>query len=465
MRRVIRRATTAALTVALLAAAVAQADTVPADGDGLTAGPQTTVDLGAAAPGEVVTWPVRFSLTCSGLSHAEPGSTIAIAYEGDQSPTGGAATATGTTIGPVPATWPAEGDGCDSPAQVLAANGTSTVRLTMPPTQGPDQEFVVEWSRSGSGLTSMTVMTFVIDVVGNTPPTLQLPGSLTAEATSAAGATVTYSASATDAEDAEPPTPACTPASGSTFALGATTVSCTATDTGGKKATGTFAVTVVDSTAPAITGNADLQVTTGDANGVAVQYGMPAVADAVDPGPSIACLPESGSVFPVGTTPVTCTARDASGNQSQDAFDVTVRFVPPIAWTATWGEPVGSSGATLVANAGRTVPIKVELFANGVRQTSGAAQLVVTSCAGQLVTAVDLTSDGGRWTGHLDTGPLGDAGCYAATAVLDGQNAGSFRIDLRGSATPSKNNGASAIAKASPNAAGAGPKAMEQAHP
>ena len=40
--------------------------------------------------------------------------------------------------------------------------------------------------------------------------------------------------------------------------------------------------------------------------------------------------------------------------------------------------------------------------------------------------------DGGRWVGHLDTSMLGGPGCFMSTASLDGNVAGSFRIDLRG---------------------------------
>jgi HYR domain len=54
---------------------------------------------------------------------------------------------------------------------------------------------------------------------------------------------VTYSVSATDPVDG-PLTPVCTPASGSTFPPGTTTVTCTATDTHGNTATGSFQVQV-----------------------------------------------------------------------------------------------------------------------------------------------------------------------------------------------------------------------------
>ena len=54
---------------------------------------------------------------------------------------------------------------------------------------------------------------------------------VTVDATSPAGAVVTYDAPvATDPDDATPPPVSCTPASGATFAIGQSTVTCTATD-------------------------------------------------------------------------------------------------------------------------------------------------------------------------------------------------------------------------------------------
>lgn len=75
-------------------------------------------------------------------------------------------------------------------------------------------------------------------------PTLSLPADRTVDATSPAGATVSYSASASDGADPSPGV-SCTPASGSVFAIGTTSVACTATDHVGNAADGTFTVTVL----------------------------------------------------------------------------------------------------------------------------------------------------------------------------------------------------------------------------
>jgi hypothetical protein len=105
----------------------------------------------------------------------------------------------------------------------------------------------------------------------------------------------------------------------------------------------------------------------------------------------------------------------------------------PDSWSAIWARPVATDGATLVAHRGRTIPVKVELFADGVEQTSGRAWLSVAKCDGTTVSETPLTWRHGRWTAHLHTARL-RPGCYVVTATLDGHAAGSFRLDVRGHA-------------------------------
>lgn len=429
-RRMIGRAATAALAVLLLATAVAQADTVPADGRDDLIGNQTLVELDDAAPGTVVTWPVTFLLTCSGLNHVAPGVTLQLAVSSTTVPLDGSVNATPTTIGPVPDSWTPAGQGCPSPAPTLAATAPSIVSLTMPTTPGEDYDFTISWSRlGGTGLTGITAITFRIDV--NAPPTLLLPADITAEATSASGALVSWTATATDLEDPVPPTPSCLPASGSTFAIGPTIVDCTVVDGGGLEVSGSFVVTVGDSTRPTLTMPGTQSVTTGDPSGTTVSYPAPTAVDLVDPDPTIACTPASGEHFAVGTTRVDCTATDDAGNTEEGSFDVDVAWVDPVEWSAAWGEPVGGPGETLVANPGRTIPVKVEIFADGVEQTLGSGALTVVTCDGRPTAQLPLSWDGGRWVAHLDTSRLDGPGCYQVTAALDGHAIGSFGLDLR----------------------------------
>jgi hypothetical protein len=81
-----------------------------------------------------------------------------------------------------------------------------------------------------------------VSVPDTTPPVVTVPASATIEATSPAGAVFTYTASATDNIDGVVPV-TCAPASGSTFPLGVTTVTCTATDAHGNAGSASFTVT------------------------------------------------------------------------------------------------------------------------------------------------------------------------------------------------------------------------------
>src|SRR4029453_9144988 len=90
---------------------------------------------------------------------------------------------------------------------------------------------------------------FELCAVTNTAPTLVLPSDMTVEATSSAGAAVNFLVTSSDLEDGDlTSSVSCAPASGSTFALGETTVNCAVTDGGGLTTEGSFKVTVVDTT-------------------------------------------------------------------------------------------------------------------------------------------------------------------------------------------------------------------------
>ena len=82
-----------------------------------------------------------------------------------------------------------------------------------------------------------------IEFLDATPPTIKVPANLTVNATSPAGATVTFAVTATD--NSGTATIACTPASGTLFKIGSTTVNCTATDLAGNIARGSFKVKVL----------------------------------------------------------------------------------------------------------------------------------------------------------------------------------------------------------------------------
>jgi hypothetical protein len=161
-----------------------------------------------------------------------------------------------------------------------------------------------------------------------TKPVLNLPSNITKEATGSSGAAVTYSADATDNVDGNIAAN-CLPVSGSTFAIGTTTVNCSATDAAGNKATGSFTVTVQDTTAPSISGTpSDITKEATGANGAIASWTAPTASDTVDGSVNVNCQSasglKSGDTFALGDTTVTCTATDNAGNKATSTFKVTV---------------------------------------------------------------------------------------------------------------------------------------------
>jgi hypothetical protein len=164
-------------------------------------------------------------------------------------------------------------------------------------------------------------------------------------------------------------TVACTPASGSTFPIGATTVTCTATDADDTPSTvsQSFTITVLD-TDLALTGMpADITTIATGASGAVVTYPAPtAVDEASDSAAAtLSCSPVSGSTFAVGTTTATCTASspDDSPATVSATFTVTVLVDLNVAvsvapTTATTGTKVrGTISLTNDSTVGRTVTL------------------------------------------------------------------------------------------------------------
>jgi hypothetical protein len=181
--------------------------------------------------------------------------------------------------------------------------------------------------RRGNGTSSA----FTITVVDTTPPALTLPAALTAEASSRKGAPVRYAVSAADRIDG-PVEPSCSRLPG-IFPLGTTSVTCTAADRRGNRASRAFTVTVVDTTGPAMRTPADVTLDarfepTKKAYGAIVTYTVTAF-DRVDGRIVPTCSIPSGTFVPVTQTTtrtVLCTAIDSGGNKTVRSFDVTIRY-------------------------------------------------------------------------------------------------------------------------------------------
>ena len=161
-----------------------------------------------------------------------------------------------------------------------------------------------------------------------TPPRITAPSDITAEAT---GPRTTVSIGTAIVTDDTDPSPAVTNDAPSSFRVGRTTVTWTATDMAGNNSTDTQTVTIRDTMPPAITAP---PVKTAEATGTLTKVGLgrPAVSDTVDASPTV--TNNAPAAFRLGTTTVTWTATDDSGNSATAAQRVTVRDTTPPSVTA-----------------------------------------------------------------------------------------------------------------------------------
>ncbi len=91
---------------------------------------------------------------------------------------------------------------------------------------------------------------------------------------------------------------------------------------------GTFRVKPLADTTPPVLSVPQSLSQNADVSGFTVTYNATATDDA-DPSPSVACAPQSGSAFRIGTTTVSCRATDAWGNSSATSFTVELTGTPP----------------------------------------------------------------------------------------------------------------------------------------
>ncbi|MFF5126109.1 HYR domain-containing protein [Streptomyces syringium] len=187
----------------------------------------------------------------------------------------------------------------------------------------------------------------------------------TVEATGKDGVKIDYIATANDAVDGDLPV-ICTPASGSLFPMGTTHVTCTATDSAGNKGTDTATFIVNDASAPQVTVD-DRTVEATGAGGAKVDY-VATAKDTVDGDLPVSCVPAPGSLFPMGTTEVRCTATDSAGNQGTDRATFTV-LPAPIPVEADLA--VTASVTPVPDYVGRTTQARYTLTNSGPRAAEG----------------------------------------------------------------------------------------------
>ena len=89
--------------------------------------------------------------------------------------------------------------------------------------------------------------------------------------------------------------------------------------------------TPADTTPPAINNiPTDIVVEATGPEGATASYANPTATDMVDGAVPVTCAPASGSMFPLGTSTVSCSTTDTHGNTAQASFTVKVRdTIPP----------------------------------------------------------------------------------------------------------------------------------------
>jgi hypothetical protein len=167
-----------------------------------------------------------------------------------------------------------------------------------------------------------------LDVVeaGQSPLVVLVPDPVVAASQSRSGAAVDYEVFPYGGSDPRPDLKCANP-SGSLFPVGYTVFDCVASNSKGETGTSQVSVTVFDEPK-----SGDIfwlhlpEIVTADApnrEGAYVKFEVFADGSR-DPRPTIKCDAESGQLFRIGSTTVSCTATDAYGATTAGQFEVSV---------------------------------------------------------------------------------------------------------------------------------------------
>jgi microsomal dipeptidase-like Zn-dependent dipeptidase len=188
--------------------------------------------------------------------------------------------------------------------------GTTSVTLTVTPTQSCD------------GPTSCTGTVTVVD---KTPPSITCPANVTTECTGSSSATASFANATVGADNCNGTVilEGCSPTSGSSFALGNNTVTCSARDdaTPANQGSCNFTVTVQDTTKPSIACPAPATI---ECTGNRSASFTPVAATAADSCAGVTVSNPPTATFPLGTTTLNYGVIDAVGLSAACTSSVTV---------------------------------------------------------------------------------------------------------------------------------------------
>lgn len=175
--------------------------------------------------------------------------------------------------------------------------------------------------------------------------TISCPANITqSEGSPGIGSAVVSFPAPTFPDSCSVPAAACSPPSGSSFPIGTTTVTCQTTNSSGSPLSCSFTVTV-NSLVCLLNCIDDVFAVENPAgsNAAVVTFGSPTPSGC--PSLTITCTPPSGSSFPVGSTTVNCSGKDASNNTLANcSFSVTVSPAAPCTLTCPLNVAVAEDG-------------------------------------------------------------------------------------------------------------------------
>jgi hypothetical protein len=385
----------------------------------------------------------------------------------DPSAPNGSATGTTGDAKTVTVTFPVTDADGDAVAITEVAEAEST-GLTVGSFTGTTVTFTPDAAFTGNGSFTYTVGdgfggaatgTVTVTVTDNDAPVVEAHENVgPIEATGPGGATVFYNPGIATDNVTESPAMTHSKNSGTVFPIGVTTVTITATDSALNVGTGTFTVTVRDTTAPVVVGHEDVgPIEAVGPGGAVVTYAAGSATDAVTGSPAISYSKNSGTVFPVGLTDVTIFAEDAAHNIGTRTFQVWVRDSTPPVVTLTGANPLTVEAAATYTDPGATASDAVTSNQNlSLRITSNTVvanvpgtyavtwtaadfpRLSITGSATRTVHVVDTTAP--VVAAHVNVGPIEATGPGGATVTYAAGSATDF-VTASPAISYSKNSG------------------------
>ena len=277
------------------------------------------------------------------------------------------------------------------PPKATDAVGPVAVTNSWPTINFPLGTTSVTWTATDGAGNSSTAKQLVL-VQDTVAPVVTAPANVTAEATGSQTSVALGTATASDTvgvvslvSDAP-----------ATFPVGATTVTWTAKDVAGNTGTAQQTITITDHTAPVVTAPANVTAEATGPAGAAVTLALPKATDNVG---VVSLTSNAPGTFPLGTTAVIWTAKDAVGNTGTATQQVTVKDSTPPAVTAPPAislEATGPQTPVALGMATATDAVGVVAISNNAPASFSLGTTTVTwtatDAAGNLGTATQLVT-------------------------------------------------------------------------